>query len=66
MANCKACGRPATAALVIHQDCLHELLGQMCDHNCKWPVVCMDEERLEMHCRMCPIAKLLENGGVSS
>lgn len=63
MADCKICGRPAQAALVVHRDCLEELLGQMCDMNCKWPVVCLDEDRLEMHCQLCPMRKILESEG---
>ena len=63
MAKCKICGRPVTAAPVVHQDCLEELLGQNCDQNCKWPVVCLDQDRLDVHCAQCPINKFLESRG---
>lgn len=67
MAHCKACGRPATAALVIHQDCLEEIVSQMCDYYCKWPYVCQSSERLnDVHCERCPLNKLLEDGGAKS
>lgn len=67
MANCKACGRPAQAALVVHLDCLEDIAAEICDHYCKWPWVCQSEERLhETHCSSCPLNKLLEEGGAKS
>ena len=35
MANCKACGRPAQAALAVHLDCLEDIAAEICDHYCK-------------------------------
>ena len=66
MAKCKIGGRSVTPAPVVHQNCLEELLGQICDQNCKWPVVCMNQDRLDLHCSRCPINKILESGGATS
>lgn len=46
MADCKICGRPAQAALVVHLDCLEEVVSQMCDYYCRWPWICQSDERL--------------------
>lgn len=37
-----------------------ELISEFCDHYCRWPWVCMNQDRLDVHCDACPLPKLLE------
>lgn len=37
-----------------------DLLSEFCDHYCRWPWVCMNQDRLDVHCDACPLPKLLD------
>ena len=50
MANCKICGEPVRCARVFHAACWETAakreLAAFCDHDCRWPRECGDEESL--------------------
>lgn len=61
MPNCSVCGQSVAAGLVAHRECLEEIVSNICDYYCKWPVVCEDKDRLiEKHCAKCPLDRLME------
>lgn len=63
MPDCKLCGEPVTAGIVIHNDCLRYLLAKLrndvCNYRCKWAMICEDKKKLtERHCCVCEMSKL--------
>lgn len=67
MANCKFCGKPVRCAEVHHQGCWEtaaaRVAEEFCDHYCRFPRECRDEEELqEQHCDSCALIKLLNLG----
>lgn len=65
MPECKLCGEPVTAGIVIHKDCLTELLkkvrNDVCNYRCKWAMICEDKKKLTVrHCRLCEMSKLAD------
>lgn len=65
MANCKLCGHPVTTGVVIHSNCMNELLKEVirgvCGYRCKWAMICEDKKKLsERHCPDCGMTKLME------
>lgn len=39
----------------IDKDRLNEVIEKMCDDYCVWPTTCPTQERLDMHCKECPL-----------
>ena len=67
MANCKICGKPAVTAVVHHASCWElaaaEAAGKFCDHYCRFPLECADEDELhDKHCDSCELIRLLNLG----
>lgn len=66
MPYCKYCKRPVQATNVWHPECrakkMEELLQDYCDYYCKWAVVCLNKERLLLHCDRCPRRKIVGLG----
>ena len=65
MPECKLCGESVTAGIVIHNDCLTDLLKKVrhdvCNYRCKWAMICEDKKKLsERHCRLCEMSKLAD------
>ena len=42
------------------EDVLEEFPATFCDTHCRWKVVCMNQERLSIHCATCPLKKILD------
>lgn len=66
MASCKFCGRPVEAARVFHRECwvkeAEKLLSDFCDHYCKWPECCQNQDELDEHCDCCALLGLVNLG----
>lgn len=67
MANCKFCGQSVRTSSVFHSACwesrAHRVAEEFCDHFCRFPRECADEEQLEQdHCDSCPLIRLLNLG----
>lgn len=59
MPECKLCGEPVTAGIVIHKDCIKEAVEEVCTYRCKWAVICDDKQKLrDRHCSQCGVTKL--------
>ena len=67
MPECKLCGEPVTAGIVLHSDCIKVVVKEVCTYQCKWAMICQDKKNLaERHCRLCEMSKLadlLKEGG---
>ena len=67
MASCKIRGEPVRCARVFHAACWERAakreLETFCDHDCRRPRECGDEESLrELHCSGCALVRLLNLG----
>lgn len=61
MPECKLCGEPVTAGIVIHNNCIKEAVEEVCTHRCKWAVICDDKQKLrDRHCHQCGVTKLIK------
>ena len=68
MPGCKLCGKTVATGIVLHSDCVKEVVKEVCVFQCKWAWICGDRKLLaERHCRRCEMKKLadLVNGGGS-
>lgn len=68
MANCVICGKPVLIGKVVHTACMEahakeELKETICDHYCRFPRECHDDESLAGHCNGCLVEQLLELNG---
>ena len=66
MPNCKHCGQPVKTAKVFHPACwetaARKAAEEFCDEYCRWTRECEDQDSLELHCEVCPMARLLGLG----
>lgn len=66
MANCSFCGKPVLAGKVLHTSCAakktaQDMTEKFCDHYCRFPRECHDDEALHHHCESCELQKLISN-----
>lgn len=61
MPECKLCGKAVAAGIVLHSDCLKEVVKEICTRQCKWIWICQDKKMLNRwHCSLCEMKKLAD------